>query len=360
MHFFILLDSPWIPNALILEPILIDLMHQQEQASEVHYFIMVSEQEPAALPKNVECLTPKAALEKAATLAEGMVLHFGTQWKSVKHFPQFFMPIFLPHMQEGVSFFQNRWTRWKYQKQLSRCIQTAHKVLSVKPWNTALLNSLPISILPTEKIQTAYLPHQPIGRFDWADLAKARSELTNGNQYFLVFSSLSDFVDTIKAFSIFKKWQQTAMSIVFIFDNTQTASLAERQLRGYRFKDSVEIKTVDEFQFEWLDAAYLTVFNGVEASSSLFLYWSMEFQKPFLFNLNPLAKVHFILPNEIIAYGDCFDFYTKEALSNNFKHYYKDELYRIEKAEAAYNGLVNSILIKQSAADITLPDDLVS
>ena len=121
------------------------------------------------------------------------------------------------------------------------------------------------------KIKTAYLPTSTVAHIDWVELAAAKNKLTEGAHYFLAFQPLENFVDMLKEFSVFKKWQQTNMALVFIFENELAVWQANKLISGYTFKDSVIIKSIEELEMSWIAATYAITFNGTYFDKAILL-----------------------------------------------------------------------------------------
>jgi hypothetical protein len=103
--------------------------------------------------------------------------------------------------------------------------------------------------------------------FDWLILSETKSDLTQGSNYFLCFMQPANFVATLKEFSHFKKWQQTNMVLVFIFENEKEVAQAESLLAGYKFKDAILINSISNMELKWIAATYAILFNNIRFDS---------------------------------------------------------------------------------------------
>lgn len=120
--------------------------------------------------------------------------------------------------------------------------------------------------------------------YEWVALADAKNNLTDGANYFLAFQPIDAFVDMLKEFSIFKKWQQTNMVLVFIFENEKEVSQAESLLAGYKFKESILIKSISNMELKWIAATYAILFNNICFDKTSLIEMAIEYDIPLLFN----------------------------------------------------------------------------
>jgi hypothetical protein len=184
-----------------------------------------------------------------------------------------------------------------------------------------------------------------------------KSALTDGNQYLLAFVDSQDILPIVKAFSVFKKWQLSTMSLVFVLDTEADKEKAANLLLGYKYRDAVELVTIANFTLEWIAAAYLTIFSAMNSHRFQFLTYSMRYQIPFLLHQeNP--DIHFIA-TEMAKSGEYFDFKQPDLLANHFKLYYKDEMYRAAKGIEIQKAIQSEISQFQQKATIVWPRDLV-
>ena len=171
--------------------------------------------------------------------------------------------------------------------------------------------------------------------FEWHDLAATRARLTRDHNYFLVFAPGSRLVDILKAFSVFKKWQQTTMHLVFVFDTTTEVKLATEQLRGYKFKEDVSIHHSEAMDLSWLAAAYAVLWEGVSYAHAMWMEYAIQMDIPLWLD------AQLTIPTSWHSSGEVFPFSEKMALSNHFKLYYKDELYRQSIANKGKEWLIH-------------------
>ena len=348
MRIFIQLDDLYVPNLHILEPILLDLIGMVtaitgHTTALQHKIYLVS-----ALPKPdknlaVEWIHPDATTQLITDTSASALIHFGPIALWAKQLPSFFIPLNLPHLNEHTNWLKS----WLEKKRFNRTIQAAKKVLALDEWHAQ----------NRPGVERLHLEKAPLPSFEWSQLAPVRSALTDGNQYLLAFVGANDILTIVKAFSVFKKWQLSTMSLVFVMDTEAEKEKAATILLGYKYRDAVELVTIANFTLEWIAAAYLTIFSAMNSHRFQFLTYSMRYQIPFLLHQeNP--DIHFIA-SEMAKSGEYFDFKQPDLLANHFKLYYKDEMYRAAKGIEIQKAIQSEISQFQQKATIVWPRDLV-
>ena len=348
MRIFIQLDDVYAPNLPILEPLLLDLMGMiaTEPAHSIeiqHRIYLVS-----ALPKPqekiaVEWIHPKDTAALIADSRASALVHFGPVALWAKQLPTYFIPLTIPHLTGHLSWAKS----WLEKKRFNQTMQRAKKVFALDEWHAQ----------NREGVERLYLEKAALPSFEWSQLAPVRSALTDGNQYLLAFVAVQDILPIVKAFSVFKKWQLSTMSLVFVMDTDAEKDKAANLLLGYKYKDAVELVAVSKFKLEWIAAAYLTIFSGMNSHRFQFLTYSMRYQIPFLMHHNKAAANFFA--TEMAESGEYFDFNQPDLLANHFKLYYKDEMYRAAKGIEIQKAIQSEISQFQQKATIVWPRDLV-
>jgi hypothetical protein len=348
MRIFIQLDDIYVPNLPILEPILLDLMGMiaTEPAHSIdiqHRIYLVS-----TLPKPIEKIAaewihPDATAALIAERSPSALIHFGPVALWAKQLPSYFIPLTIPHLNRPLSWFQS----WIAKKRFNQTMKRAKKVLALDEWHAQ----------NRQGVERVYLEKVTMPNFEWSQLAPVRSALTDGNQYLLAFVSANDILPIVKAFSVFKKWQLSTMSLVFVMDTDAEKEQAANLLLGYKYKDAVELEVVSNFKLEWIAAAYLTIFSGMNSHRFQFLTYSMRYQIPFLMHQDLADNQVAII--EMASAGEYFDFKQPDVLANHFKLYYKDEMYRSAKGIEIQKAIQTEFNRFQQKATIVWPRDLV-
>jgi hypothetical protein len=272
-------------------------------------------------------LNTKEAILSFSTDHSNCILHFGSQIKWAKGASIYFIPLALPPAFKGLSFIK----RYLLNKQFSGWMQKAHKVICLNDWSYASVKN----IFPQLAAKLAYVrvPYTPVPSFEWQQLSLAKEKLTSGNDYFLCFAPQDRLVVILKEFSIFKKWQQTAMHLVVVFETEQDLALASLTLKGYKFKEDIRLISITQLKIEDVAASYTVLFGGVGFIKSSWVQNAIQYHVPLLFD-ELIA-----LPDTWKKAGEVFSFAEKNALSNHFKLYYKDEIYRQSRASMGLEWL---------------------
>jgi len=347
MRIFIQLDDVYVPNVNVLEPLLLDLigMLNTEPAPAIdnlHSIYLVSASTKPTETIGATWVHPDETAQLIADNTASGLIHFGPVAKWAKQLPSYFIPLTLPHLQG-----QMRWVQsWLDKKRYNTTLQKAKRILALDEWHA---EAIPVA-------ERLYLEKAPLPNFEWSQLAPVRTALTDGNQYLLAFVGTDDILPIVKAFSVFKKWQLSTMSLVFVMDTEVDRQKAATMLLGYKYRDAVELARLSNFKLEWIAAAYLTIFSKMNSHRFQFLTYTMRYQIPFLMHHATTGK-DFVLPAMAEA-GEYLDFTAPDLLANHFKLYYKDEMYRAAKGVEIHKAIQSEMLQFQEKATIVWPRDL--
>lgn len=340
MRIFIQLDDVYVSNLPILEPILLDLLGMS--LAEHSIYLVSTLPKPTEI-KGAEWVHPDATKQLIAASSSNILIHFSPVALWAKQLPSYFIPLTLPHLTGHLNWLKSLIEK----KRFNKTMQAAKKVLALDEWHAQ----------NRQGVERLYLEKAPLPSFEWSQLAPVRSALTDGNQYLLAFVDTQDIIPIVKAFSVFKKWQLSTMSLVFVLDTEAEKDKAANLLLGYKYRDAVELVVSANFTLEWIAAAYLTIFSAMNSHRFQFLTYTMRYQIPFLMHQeNP---DHPFICSEMAKAGEYFDFKQPDVLANHFKLYYKDEMYRAAKGIEIHKAIQSEISQFQQKATIVWPRDLV-
>ena len=340
MRIFIQLDDVYVSNLSILEPILLDLLGMS--IAEHSIYLVSTLPKPTEI-KGAEWVHPDATKQLIAASSSNVLIHFSPVALWAKQLPSYFIPLTLPHLTGHLSWLKSLIEK----KRFNKTMRAAKKVLALDEWHAQ----------NRPGVERLYLEKAPLPSFEWSQLAPVRSALTDGNQYLLAFVDTQDMIPIVKAFSVFKKWQLSTMSLVFVLDTEAEKDKAANLLLGYKYRDAVELVVIANFTLEWIAAAYLTIFSAMNSHRFQFLTYTMRYQIPFLMHQeNP---DHPFICSEMAKAGEYFDFKQPDVLANHFKLYYKDEMYRAAKGIEIHKAIQSEISQFQQKATIVWPRDLV-
>jgi len=304
MHIFIVSKAAWnLPNILVHQTV-VNLIAAGTHES-VADIIVVSDGFSAFLPPGATLMSTIEAQDLVGTCEKAVIFHFGITLKGSENLPQYFIDL-TASKQLVDGFIANFRAQLVYNKIVKKA--------------TAIFGQID---LPA--------PHLPT--YEWSNLALAKSSNTNGDAYFIAFVPLSEIVSTLKEFSIFKKWQQTSMAILFVVKDQKELIKAQSLVNGYKYKNAVFFKSLDQLELIDLAAAYLSVWSKSIHYYPSFMQWSAGLGVPLLIN----SKITW--PIAYTKAGEYFDFSETMGLSNHFKLFYKDEVYKQSKANHGHAWL---------------------
>ncbi|MFM2258921.1 MAG: hypothetical protein RLZZ424_854, partial [Bacteroidota bacterium] len=199
MRIFIQLDDVYVSNLSILEPLLLDLLGMS--VAEHSIYLVSTLPKPTEI-KGAEWVHPDATKQLIAASSSNALIHFSPVAVWAKQIPSYFIPLTLPHLTGHLSWIKSVLEK----KRFNKTMQGAKQVLALDEWHAQ----------NRPGVERLYLEKAPLPSFEWAQLAPVRSALTDGNQYLLAFVDSHDILPIVKAFSVFKKWQLSTMSLVFV------------------------------------------------------------------------------------------------------------------------------------------------
>ncbi len=338
MRLFILTNSYFANDTSLIYQKALDLVQAGISMDQAHFYIVGD-----SIPTNytnlfnthstyneynsVEIITNYEAQRLMGSLTNVIIVHFGADLKGSERFPHYFIPLWHPSSINNKSLLQN----WLQNRKLGSYIKKSTHTICLNEW---ILNTIKLAYPKFAfKALSGYLPTAALPVFEWQHLAASKAEIAGGNNYFLAFMPLIEMVTTLKEFSIFKKWQKTSMSLVFIFENEAICAKAKLLLKGYKFKDAIFILAKPNLKREWIAATYAALWSGAHFDSSFLMQEAVQFHIPLLLNTNNE------LPDSWLKAGEYFNFSPKLALSNHFKLYYKDEVYRQARSNMGHAWL---------------------
>lgn len=354
MRFFILTESELDIPPLIIYHKVADIIIAGKESALLHFYI-VGDHIPqyfqdayTANENKVTLLTNKQAQQLVVQETNVIVIHFGASLKGSICFPQYFIPLTYPNIDHTMPLL----VRLVQQNKFKKFIKNAVCVFYLNAWAEMALSKSYEKF--HSKFQNAVLPAATPPEYDWLVLSEAKSALTEGSNYFLCFIHPYNFVATLKEFSHFKKWQQTTMAMVFVFDSYKQYAIAHDLLKGYKYKDSIYLKCIHDLKLEWIAAAYAIFWGNINFNKISWLQWAIHYDVPNLIDQNNF------IPESWIRAGEVFAFSEQQSLSDHFKLYYRDEVYRQARANMGTEWLSNLEMIAPPANSIKIPMDLKS
>lgn len=339
MHLIIIADSKLCETGYILEHLIMGMIKDcaSNKDIRVHIISKYSSQVLKDFCKEydqTQLLTLKEAKSTVGEYQNAVVVHFGQTLAYLKGLPHYFVPITTPNDITDLSFIK----RYLLNQQFNKWVKSATKVVSFNDWSLHQLWSQ----YPNHSVTSIHLPFIEPAFIEWSEMSAAKEQISNGNNYLLIFAGVENITPILKEFSVFKKWQQSTMHLVFVLENELAVNKANEILKGYKFKQDVSIYATYQVKATWLAASYLTIFEGVKSASSYFVMDSIHYGVPLLFD----DQIQ--LTETWKSAGEVFSFAEKNVLSNHFKLYYKDEIYRQSRATMGSNWLQTSLQKRSS------------
>lgn len=293
MHIFIVSKAAWNIPTLLVDQTVTDIVASVNDSNTAE-IIVVADGFSSILPPGATLMGTEEAEALLLNSANASIVHFGTPLKGAELSTQYFIDLSAPkQLVDG-------WIA-------NRLAQMEHKKILKKATTVYSYIDLPALHLPS---------------YEWSDLALAKTRNTNGDNYFMVFATLPEIVRILKEFSIFKKWQQTSMAILFVCKDPKEMQKAQQLIKGYKYSNAVFFKTLESIELIDFAAAYVSIWSIYLPYYTRMIQWAAGMGLPILLNSQT---------NWPIAYtqsGECFDFTELQGLSNHFKLYYKDEVYK--------------------------------
>jgi hypothetical protein len=344
MHLIVIADSKLCETGYILDHLIMGMIKDCASKKEIQIHIISNY--PNQVLKDfctgfeqTQLLTLKEAKLGMGEYQNAVVVHFGQTAAFLKGLPHYFVPINTPIDRTDLSIIK----RYLLNQQFNKWVKSATKVVSFNDWSLHQLLSQYTNL--NHSVTSIHIPFIEPAFLEWSEMSAAKEQISNGNNYLLIFAGVENITPILKEFSIFKKWQQSTMHLVFVLENEMEVNKANAILKGYKFKQDVSIFATNQVKATWLAASYLTVFEGVKSSSSYFVMHSIHYGVPLLFD----DQIQ--LTETWKSAGEVFSFAEKNVLSNHFKLYYKDEIYRQSRATMGSNWL-QTLLQKRSSIEL--------
>ena len=352
MRLFILTESDFDIPALVIYQKIVDIIIAGNSSAQLHFYIVGDQIPPhfqeayTANESNVTSIKTREAEQLVSQVTNAMVLHFGASLKGSASFPQYFIPLTYPNIDKTNSIFNNI----RQQQQFKKYVKKAASVFYMNQWAEAFFSSR--FKKEGSNFQYALLPGVIPPEYDWLILSETKSDLTQGSNYFLCFMQPENFVATLKEFSHFKKWQQTTMAMIFVFDTYKKCAIAHDLLKGYKYKESIFIKCIHEVKMEWIAASYAIFWGHINFNKTSWIQWAIHYDVPHLID----EKNN--IPESWLMAGEVFSFDISQSLSDHFKIYYRDEVYRQARANMGTEWLSNLEMIAPANGSVKIPADL--
>lgn len=180
---------------------------------------------------------------------------------------------------------------------------------------------------PAEKIKL--LPMDAVhdtGSFNWVEKENIKIHYAAGQEYFLFAGDIHpghDLISLLKAFSQFKKWQQSGMQLIIACRNTAYSEEFIQKLASFKYRNDVHliIDPPKESLHAIIGAAYAFVYPALYDHFPLNLLLAIRAGVPVIAFAAPIIQE---IANNAVIYTES----NAEALSKSMQSIYKDEEFR--------------------------------
>jgi len=187
-------------------------------------------------------------------------------------------------------------------------------------------------------ISIPLLPNEQISSLNFTQKEEVKTVLSDGKDFYLLMAEDVDehkIITTLKAFSFFKKWQQSSMNLLIVADDKKIISLSQ-QLETYKYKTDVKLISADKKDVACA-AAYGCIFISEKQQSDYKMSDCMQMQIPMIVHDSAYFKTQF---QDTVLYAKT----DEKELSQKMILLYKDEALRNEITNAAYQKIMQSDL----------------
>ncbi|MFN4007731.1 MAG: hypothetical protein ACK4HE_09500 [Chitinophagaceae bacterium] len=176
-----------------------------------------------------------------------------------------------------------------------------------------------------------YLACEP---YQWEVAENIRLNYTNGHNFFLAYSDgdAAAYIEILKGFSAFKKWQHSSMYLLLWITDANTANMISAKLATYKYRDSVTLVTDGESLIPY---AYAVISDNNTFTARL--HAALAAKIPVL-----QQEQAFAIPG--VTY---YNTHEQTTLAKQLIYLYKNELQLSAFTSAAYNYYISLPTIAQ-------------
>lgn len=129
----------------------------------------------------------------------------------------------------------------------------------------------------------------------WTETESIKTQYTGGRSFFLFAGDIAEqhqLIELLKAFSAFKKWQQSNMQLVIAGNSTAWTSVLEEKIVTYKYRqDIVLLKNIGNAEIAKLVAAcYAIVYPSATGVFPFALLWGLQSNKAVIATANAVNR----------------------------------------------------------------------
>lgn len=134
-----------------------------------------------------------------------------------------------------------------------------------------------------------------ITELPWTEAESIKTQYTGGRSFFLFTGDISDthrLIELLKAFSGFKKWQQSNMQLVIAGSVTDWTDTLEEKLQTYRYReDVILLKNIStDLTARLVAASYAMLYPAAAAVFPLAMLWAVQSHKAIIATGNAVNR----------------------------------------------------------------------
>jgi hypothetical protein len=222
----------------------------------------------------------------------------------------------------------------KLMQQQSPCIWVSdqNQALSINPAPTIWTSKDDmISIASQQRLPVSPWMDPP----EWEYQVKICEMEANGSHYFCCsVDALSEMeiINLLKAFSLFKKWQQSGLQLILTWEQTPSFSASfQEKVQTFRYRGDVQwrFQMKPDQKANLIAAAYAYLHFGISSQS----WWVIAAATLFVPVIAPLERTH---PSLVGAHICEASLEQEQVVGQEMIRLYKDEVYRSQKVQSAY------------------------
>lgn len=158
-----------------------------------------------------------------------------------------------------------------------------HKTLPDLP-NKQLFFAASNTAAQTKRIQITPAQQHAITELSWTEGESIKTQYTGGRSFFLFTGNISEehqLVELLKAFSVFKKWQQSNMQLLIAGSYTEWTGTLEEKLQTYKYRQDVVLlkNSSTDLTARLVAACYAMLYPSAEGIFPLALLWAVQSHK---------------------------------------------------------------------------------
>lgn len=197
---------------------------------------------------------------------------------------------------------------------LKSCIGDSSKVTKLNP--TSILPDLDLSYTNIQQVKDGY---------------------AYGREYFLYDGnsvSEEDFINVLKSFSLFKKWQNSSMKLLILFNSNTNKEILQKKLENYKYKDDVVLVLSESIETtcKLVIAAYSLISYSSNIQFPTYISYAIANKVSVICGDEPTYKEYFL---DTIMYAEKDNI---DSLADKMKAIYKNENLKKELQMRAYEN----------------------